>query len=45
MYRRTASEALNVLPGLLVGFGIYYWAQTEHDRLKRKDPKHYEHEQ
>jgi len=39
VYRRVSSEFFNVAPALFAGYGIYYWAESEHRRLKRKDPK------
>jgi ubiquinol-cytochrome c reductase subunit 8 len=45
MWRRFSSEFFNVAPALLLTYGGYYWAESEHRRLKRKDPKKYENEQ
>ena len=36
---------LSLLPGLVALVAIYNWGNSEHQRLGRKDPAHYEHEQ
>ena len=42
VYRRFTSEFLNFAPGLLAGYGVYYWAEHEYTRLKRKDPSKFQ---
>ncbi|NXV03542.1 QCR8 protein, partial [Cettia cetti] len=43
--RRFASQVLKVAPPLAIGYLIYSWGTEEFERLKRKNPADYEHEQ
>ncbi|NWT14954.1 QCR8 protein, partial [Vireo altiloquus] len=43
--RRFASQVLKVVPPLAIGYLIYSWGTQEFERLKRKNPADYEHEQ
>ncbi|NWS96592.1 QCR8 protein, partial [Mionectes macconnelli] len=43
--RRFTSQVLKVVPPLAVGYLIYSWGTQEFERLKRKNPADYEHDQ
>ncbi|NXX31413.1 QCR8 protein, partial [Nicator chloris] len=43
--RRFASQVLKVVPPLAIGYLIYSWGTQEFERLKRKNPDEYQHEQ
>ncbi|XP_027757766.1 cytochrome b-c1 complex subunit 8 [Myiozetetes cayanensis] len=43
--RRFSSQVLKVVPPLAVGYLIYSWGMQEFERLKRKNPADYEHDQ
>ncbi|NXL71622.1 QCR8 protein, partial [Leptocoma aspasia] len=43
--RRFASQVLKVVPPLAIGYLIYSWGTQEFERLKRKNPADYEHDQ
>ncbi|NXD25510.1 QCR8 protein, partial [Spelaeornis formosus] len=43
--RRFASQVLKVVPPLAIGYLIYSWGNQEYERLKRKNPADYEHDQ
>ncbi|NWQ59914.1 QCR8 protein, partial [Neopipo cinnamomea] len=43
--RRFTSQVLKVVPPLAVGYLIYSWGMQEFERLKRKNPADYEHDQ
>ncbi|NXK65221.1 QCR8 protein, partial [Sylvietta virens] len=45
MGRRFASQVLKVVPPLAVSYLIYSWGTQEFERLKRKNPADYEHDQ
>ncbi|NXM33053.1 QCR8 protein, partial [Oxyruncus cristatus] len=43
--RRFTSQVFKVAPPLAVGYLIYSWGMEEFERLKRKNPADYEHDQ
>ncbi|NXG23588.1 QCR8 protein, partial [Grallaria varia] len=43
--RRFRSQVLKVVPPFVVGYLIYSWGTQEFERLKRKNPADYEHDQ
>ncbi|XP_027574291.1 cytochrome b-c1 complex subunit 8 [Pipra filicauda] len=43
--RRFTSQVLKVVPPFAVGYLIYSWGTEEFERLKRKNPADYEHDQ
>ena len=43
--RRCLYKANIVLPPLLACYALYVWANAEHARLQRKNPKDYENEE
>ncbi|NXF78575.1 QCR8 protein, partial [Sclerurus mexicanus] len=43
--RRFSSQVLKVVPPFVVGYLIYSWGTQEFERLKRKNPADYEHDQ
>ncbi|NWU16447.1 QCR8 protein, partial [Cephalopterus ornatus] len=43
--RRFTSQVWKVVPPLAVGYLIYSWGTEEFERLKRKNPADYEHDQ
>ncbi|RUS69499.1 hypothetical protein EGW08_022739 [Elysia chlorotica] len=41
MFRRFRGQVFRVVPPFIGGYLIYSWAQEEHERLMRKDPKEF----
>ncbi|KAK3719828.1 hypothetical protein RRG08_040130 [Elysia crispata] len=41
MFRRFRGQVFRVVPPFIGGYLIYQWAQEEHERLMRKDPKEF----
>ncbi|NXY89144.1 QCR8 protein, partial [Alcedo cyanopectus] len=44
-WRRFSSQVFKVVPPLLAGYLLYSWGNEEFERLKRKNPADYEHDQ